>query len=104
VLKRLATASITLISYSISWLVSWRLLSSASTNPSASSAICIKGKGGIPASFYMEQHNPRKLRLAEAFGTAFASFFSEVPPLETWSCISRRQVAPIGESATDEIS
>jgi hypothetical protein len=52
----------------------------------------------------MEQHNPRKLRLAEAFGTAFASFFSEVPPLETWSCISRRQVAPIGESATDEIS
>jgi anthranilate 1,2-dioxygenase large subunit len=42
----------------------------------------IKGKGGMPASFCMEQHNPRKLRLAEAFGIVFGSFSSDVPPLE----------------------
>jgi anthranilate 1,2-dioxygenase large subunit len=42
----------------------------------------IKGKGGMPASFCMEQHNPRKLRLAEAFGIVFGSFSNEVPPLE----------------------
>jgi anthranilate 1,2-dioxygenase large subunit len=42
----------------------------------------IKGKGGMPASFCMEQHNPRKLRLAEAFGIVFGSFSDDVPPLE----------------------
>jgi anthranilate 1,2-dioxygenase large subunit len=42
----------------------------------------IKGKGGMPASFCMEQHNPRKLRLAEAFGLVFGSFSNDVPPLE----------------------
>ncbi|MBR0870272.1 aromatic ring-hydroxylating dioxygenase subunit alpha [Bradyrhizobium tropiciagri] len=42
----------------------------------------IKGKGGMPPSFCMEQHNPRKLRLAEAFGIVFGSFSNEVPPLE----------------------
>jgi anthranilate 1,2-dioxygenase large subunit len=42
----------------------------------------IKGKGGMPASFCMEQHNPRKLRLAEAFGIIFGSFSNDVPPLE----------------------
>src|ERR1700759_1116696 len=42
----------------------------------------IKGKGGMPASFCMEQHNPRKLRLAEAFGIIFGSFSHDVPPLE----------------------
>jgi len=42
----------------------------------------IKGKGGMPASFCMEQHNPRKLRLAEAFGIVFGSFSNDVPPLE----------------------
>jgi anthranilate 1,2-dioxygenase large subunit len=30
----------------------------------------------------MEQHNPRKLRLAEAFGIIFGSFSNDVPPLE----------------------
>jgi anthranilate 1,2-dioxygenase large subunit len=42
----------------------------------------IKGKGGMPASFCMERHNPRKLRLAEAFGIVFGSFSNDVPPLE----------------------
>jgi anthranilate 1,2-dioxygenase large subunit len=42
----------------------------------------IKGKGGMPASFCMEQHNPRKLRLAEAFGVVFGSFSNDVAPLE----------------------
>ena len=42
----------------------------------------IKGKGGMPASFCMEQHNPRKLRLTEAFGIVFGSFSNDVPPLE----------------------
>lgn len=42
----------------------------------------IKGRGGMPASFCVEQHNPRKLRLAEAFGIVFGSFSNDVPPLE----------------------
>jgi anthranilate 1,2-dioxygenase large subunit len=42
----------------------------------------IKGKGGMPASFCMQRHNPRKLRLAEAFGVVFGSFSNDVVPLE----------------------
>jgi anthranilate 1,2-dioxygenase large subunit len=42
----------------------------------------IKGKGGMSASFCMEHHSPRKLRLAEAFGVVFGSFSNDVPPLE----------------------
>jgi anthranilate 1,2-dioxygenase large subunit len=42
----------------------------------------IKGKGGMSASFCMEQHSPRKLRLTEAFGIIFGSFSNDVPPLE----------------------
>jgi len=42
----------------------------------------IKGKGGMSPSFCMEQHNPRKLRLTEAFGIIFGSFSNDVPPLE----------------------
>jgi anthranilate 1,2-dioxygenase large subunit len=42
----------------------------------------IKGRGGMSASFCMEHHNPRKLRLAEAFGVVFGSFSNDVPPLE----------------------
>jgi anthranilate 1,2-dioxygenase large subunit len=44
----------------------------------------IKGKGGMAASFCMEQHNPRKLRLAEAFGIVLGSFSNDVPPLEEY--------------------
>jgi anthranilate 1,2-dioxygenase large subunit len=42
----------------------------------------IKGKGGMPFSFCMEEHNPRKLRLSEAFGIVFGSFSNDVSPLE----------------------
>ena len=42
----------------------------------------VKGKGGMSASFCMEQHNPRKLRLAEAFGIVFGSFSNDVPALD----------------------
>src|SRR5436305_4751937 len=42
----------------------------------------IKGRGGMSASFCIEHHNPRKLRLAEAFGVVFGSFSNDVPPLE----------------------
>jgi len=42
----------------------------------------IGGKGGMPASFCMEQHYPRKLRLSEVFGIVFGSFSNDVPPLE----------------------
>ncbi len=42
----------------------------------------IKGKGGMSASFCMEHHGPRKLRLAEAFGVVFGSFSNDVAPLE----------------------
>jgi anthranilate 1,2-dioxygenase large subunit len=44
----------------------------------------VKGKGGMSASFCMEQHNPRKLRLAEAFGIVFGSLSNNVPPLEEY--------------------
>ena len=44
----------------------------------------VKGKGGMAASFCMEQHNPRKLRLAEAFGIVFGSFSNDVAPLEEY--------------------
>ena len=44
----------------------------------------IKGKGGMSPSFCMEQHNPRKLRLSEAFGIIFGSFSNDVPPLEEY--------------------
>jgi anthranilate 1,2-dioxygenase large subunit len=42
----------------------------------------IKGKGGMASSFCMDAHNPRKLRLAEAFGVVFGSFSNDVEPLE----------------------
>ncbi|MGH6714182.1 MAG: aromatic ring-hydroxylating dioxygenase subunit alpha, partial [Bradyrhizobium sp.] len=42
----------------------------------------VKGKGGMPASFCMENHGPRKLRVAEAYGVVFGSFSDDVPPLE----------------------
>src|SRR5262249_20315505 len=44
----------------------------------------VKGKGGMSASFCMEQHNPRKLRLTEAFGIVFGSFSNDLPPLEEY--------------------
>jgi anthranilate 1,2-dioxygenase large subunit len=44
----------------------------------------IKGKGGMPPSFCMEEHGPRKLRVAELAGLVFGSFSDDVPPLEEY--------------------
>jgi anthranilate 1,2-dioxygenase large subunit len=44
----------------------------------------IKGKGGMPPSFRMEEHGPRKLRVAGIAGLVFGSFSDDVPPLEEY--------------------
>ncbi|WP_022724004.1 aromatic ring-hydroxylating dioxygenase subunit alpha [Rhodopseudomonas sp. B29] len=44
----------------------------------------IKGKGGMPDSFKMEQHGPRKLRIALVHGLIFGSFSEDVPPIEEY--------------------
>jgi anthranilate 1,2-dioxygenase large subunit len=44
----------------------------------------VKGKGGMPPSFCMENHGPRKLRVAETYGLIFGSFSDDVPPLEEY--------------------
>src|SRR5262245_17688353 len=42
----------------------------------------IKGKGGMPASFCMQDHGPRKLRVAELPGLVFGRFSDAVLPPE----------------------
>lgn len=44
----------------------------------------VKGKGGMPDSFRMEEHGPRKLRVATLHGLIFGSFSEEVPPIEEY--------------------
>ena len=44
----------------------------------------IKGKGGMPDSFKMEQHGPRKLRIATLHGLIFGSFSEDVPSIEEY--------------------
>ena len=44
----------------------------------------IKGKGGMPPSFCMAEHGPRKMRVEEAFGAIFGSFSEDVQPLEEY--------------------
>src|SRR5580658_4324455 len=44
----------------------------------------VKGKGGMPPSFRMEDHSPRKLRIALVHGLVFGSFSEEVPPIEEY--------------------
>ena len=44
----------------------------------------VKGKGGMPESFRMEDHNPRKLRVATVHGLIFGSFSEDVPPIEEY--------------------
>ena len=44
----------------------------------------IKGKGGMPPSFSMQDHGPRKLRVAELHGLLFGSFSDAVLPLEEY--------------------
>jgi anthranilate 1,2-dioxygenase large subunit len=44
----------------------------------------IKAKGGMPPSFCMQDHGPRKLRVAELHGLVFGSFSDAVLPLEEY--------------------
>jgi anthranilate 1,2-dioxygenase large subunit len=44
----------------------------------------IKGKGGMPASFRMQDHGPRKLRIARVHGLVFGSFSKVVTPIEEY--------------------
>jgi anthranilate 1,2-dioxygenase large subunit len=44
----------------------------------------INGKGGMPPSFCIEDHGPRKLRVAEIHGLVFGSFSNDVAPLEEY--------------------
>jgi anthranilate 1,2-dioxygenase large subunit len=44
----------------------------------------VKGKGGMPGSFRMEEHGPRKLRIATLHGLIFGSFSEDVPSLEEY--------------------
>jgi len=42
----------------------------------------IKGKGGMPPTFRMQDHGPRQLRTALVHGLVFGSFSREVPPID----------------------
>ncbi|MDT7585718.1 MAG: anthranilate 1,2-dioxygenase large subunit [Pseudonocardiales bacterium] len=44
----------------------------------------INGKGGMPESFRMDRHWPRKLRLAVVHGLVFGSFDNDVPDVEDY--------------------
>jgi len=44
----------------------------------------VKGKGGMRPSFRMEQHGPRKLRVAVVHGLIFGSFSEDVPAIEDY--------------------
>lgn len=44
----------------------------------------VKGEGGMPPSFCLEAHGPRKLRLASVHGLVFGSFSDEVPDIEDY--------------------
>jgi anthranilate 1,2-dioxygenase large subunit len=44
----------------------------------------VKGKGGMPETFRMEEHNPRKLRVAIVHGLVFGSFSEDVPSIEEY--------------------
>jgi anthranilate 1,2-dioxygenase large subunit len=44
----------------------------------------VKGQGGMPKTFRMEDHHPRKVRLAALHGLVFGTFSAEAPPLEDY--------------------
>lgn len=44
----------------------------------------IKGKGGMPPTFRMEDHSPRKLRIASVHGLIFGSFSDDIPPIDEY--------------------
>jgi len=44
----------------------------------------VKGKGGMPSTFCMEDHSPRKLRIALVHGLVFGSFSDDVLQIEDY--------------------
>ena len=44
----------------------------------------VKGEGGMPASFRLEEHGPRRLAVATRRGVVFASFCPDMEPLEDY--------------------
>jgi anthranilate 1,2-dioxygenase large subunit len=44
----------------------------------------VKGKGGMPQTFRMAEHSPRKLRTAVVHGLVFGSFSDDVPGIEDY--------------------
>jgi anthranilate 1,2-dioxygenase large subunit len=44
----------------------------------------VGGKGGMPADFRVEEHGPRKLRVATLAGLVFATLSEDTPPLEDY--------------------
>ncbi len=44
----------------------------------------VKGQGGMPKTFRMEDHHPRKVRLATLHGLVFGTFSAEAPSLEDY--------------------
>jgi anthranilate 1,2-dioxygenase large subunit/terephthalate 1,2-dioxygenase oxygenase component alpha subunit len=44
----------------------------------------VNGKGGMPESFCMEEHGPRKLRIATVSGLVFGSLSDDVPDIEDY--------------------
>jgi len=42
----------------------------------------VKGRGGMPESFKMEEHNLRRLRVATFSGLVFGTFSDDTPPIE----------------------
>ncbi len=44
----------------------------------------MKGKGGMPDTFKMSDHSPRKLRIATLYGLVYGTFSDATPPLADW--------------------
>jgi anthranilate 1,2-dioxygenase large subunit len=44
----------------------------------------VRGEGGMPASFCLADHGPRKLRVATVSGLVFATLADDAPPLERY--------------------
>ncbi|RTL56829.1 MAG: Rieske (2Fe-2S) protein [Rhodocyclaceae bacterium] len=44
----------------------------------------LNGKGGMPAEFCLENHNPKKLRIATVHGLVFGSLSDDVAPIEEY--------------------
>ncbi len=44
----------------------------------------LRGEGGLPKDFKLEDHGLQKLRVATLCGLVFATFSDETPPLEEW--------------------